>query len=166
MKSKKLMVLLLAALVGVGVMNTGCDGLAEETTTEALISCAPGTMRLEGVLDGMSIAISQTSETGGWAQTEGGELGAQNNTGSAREPSLADVDLQWHTGITVGRSTAVTGIVVMPTGSAFAGETFCAGDGSIVRSAGDGELQWVLKNVTGGSGCAVPVMGELRGCFQ
>jgi hypothetical protein len=167
MRSNKLNVFLLAVVAGVGALNTGCDGLADETADELqLITCAPGTMRLEGMLDGMPIAISQTSETGGWAQTEGGEFGSQDNIGNTREPSLADVELQWVSGITVGRSTSVTGFVVMPTGSPFAGETFCSGEGSIVRSAGDGELQWVLRNVTGGGSCAVPVAGELRGCFQ
>jgi hypothetical protein len=157
-----------AAVLGLiaTLVTAGCDGLSEVTVTEQLISCAPGAMRLEGMLDGTTIAISQTSETGGWAQLDGGEFGSQDNIGTMREPSLADVELRWYQDIAVGMSTAVSGSVVMPTGSPFAGETFCAGPGSSVRSAEGGELQWVLKNVTGGGGCVVPVAGELRGCFQ
>ena len=166
MNATKTKTFLLAALVSVGVAATGCDELTDETTTDALISCAPGTMRLEGMLDGMSIAVAQASETGGWAQTDGGEFGSQDNIGTTHEPSLADVELRWTRGIAVGQSTSVAGTVVMPTGGPYAGETFCAGVGSVVRSGGDGELQWVLKNLTGGGGCMVPIAGELRGCFQ
>lgn len=163
MSSNKTKAFLWTVLACAGVANLGCDEL--DTTTAGLVSCAPGTMRLEGVLDGMSIAIAQTSDTGGWAQTDEGEFGSLNNTRD-REPSLADVQLQWQSRVTGGRSTPVTGVVVLPTGGPFAGETLCVGEGSIVRSAGDGQLQWVLENLRGGSGCAVPITGELQGCFQ
>ena len=155
---------LLAAVACVAVANTACDGMTEMTVSEQLINCSPGTMRLEGTLDGMSISISQTSSGGGWAQAGGGEFGSQDN--AIREASLVDVELRWDNDISVGRSTNAAGTIVMPTGGVFAGETFCAGEGSIVHSGQDGELQWLLKNITGGGGCVVPVAGELRGCFQ
>jgi hypothetical protein len=167
MTTAKTKTFFLAAIACMSAANTSCDGMSEVTVTEQqLINCSPGSLRLEGLLDGMSIAISQSSVGGGWAQTDGGEFGSQDNLGTTHEPSLADVELRWERGILVGQSTIAAGTVVMPTGSPFAGETFCTGEGSIVRSAGDGELQWVFKNITGGGSCAVPVAGELRGCFQ
>ncbi len=156
---------LLTALAAVALAGAACDGLSETTVSEPLINCAAGTMRIEGSLDGTSVSISQTSATGSWAQTDGGDFASQNNTANF-DPSLADVEVHCQNGIVVGASTNATGTIVMPSGGPYEGETFCAGQGTLVRSAADGELQWVFKHITGGSSCAVPVAGELRGCFQ
>lgn len=122
----RLVYLVTAALAIASSLAVGC-GSDEVESADSYLTCKAGTFRLEGTIDGTPVDITQPSDTGGFAQTDGGEFGSLDNT---RDRSIGtDLKLTWERGIDHGDSTDATGTLLIRSGP-FAGETFCLGDGT------------------------------------
>jgi hypothetical protein len=147
----------------VPMLTMSCDS---NSFTEADFPlCSPNTLRVTGTIDGMSIDVTLPSAGGGLTQDNtGGDFQYQGNFTS--DPSEADLRLSWDRLTSVGSIADATGTLRFVEGP-FAGETFCAGDGTRIRMPGDDTIiQFELAGLRSGDGCMVARSGDLRGCMR
>jgi hypothetical protein len=157
----------LAALLPCLAVACG-DGTDETVTMDtAALTCQPGTLRVAGAIDGMSVDVTQAADTGGFSQDDGGDFGSINNTEDAAG-TLTDLHVTWARGVDVGASTSATATLKIPTGP-FPHDVFCAGKDTTVRSVPDAEgggLQFRLSTLSSGAGCATARQGTLHACWR
>jgi hypothetical protein len=155
---------LLSLLTAAPLLMSSCDG---GPTDQDFPACQPNTLRLQGSIDGMSVDITVPGEGGGLSQDgSGGEL--QSQAATVPDTSLTSLHLTWNQGITNGASGDATGTLTMVTGP-FAGQTFCAGNGSQVHIPSDGSVaiaQFELTGLATGQGCTASHTGTLKGCMN
>jgi hypothetical protein len=154
--------LLLLAACGSG----GSAG--QEAEQNQFITCDTGTVKMTGAISGSPVSITQSAAGGGFSQFQGGEYCTQCNRPD-HDAALLDVQLRWMGLVSDGSTADATGEVVMPTSGPSAGEKFCAGPGTRIRMANQGEqatLQFAIRGLKGGSACTTEVMGELDGCYH
>ena len=158
---------LLLLTLATAVLTSACDSTGETSTADyaAALTCAPGTFRIAGTIDGMSVDVTEPSAGGGFAQDgEGGNLGTQNNGGDATDPARTNLDLDWKPGLSVGDIGPANGTVRLAAPN-LDGATLCLGAGSSVRAIEDG-VQFHLAKLSSGAGCAVARVGSLDGCWR
>jgi hypothetical protein len=158
---------------GGGGSGNGVGGGAGAAAT--FLGCSGDTsFHLAGNVGGESIDLSEAPTTGGFSQQSNapGPHFRIPNSESEDTEELVVVFLTWRDTALTGEITAIDGWVRLPVGSPLAGETICAGDGSVMRIPASedeptaGDFQFVLLGLSRGSDCSNPVSGELRGCFR
>ena len=158
---------LLFLTLSTAILTTACDSTGETSTADyaSALTCAPGTFRVAGTIDGMSVDVTESSLGGGFAQDgEGGNLGTQNNGGDAADPATTNLDLNWKPSLSVGDIGQANGTVRLAAPN-LGGATLCLGAGSSVRSV-EGGVQFHLAQLSSGTGCAVARVGSLDGCWR
>ncbi len=121
-----------------------------------------------GSLDGQSVDIreSMINSGSGFSQLGSGEFSTQMIS-LAEDPSRTKLDLQWSKTIPDGETTDATGTLLMPNSGILASQSYCLGSGTKVHFSSDGQtLHFKLAGITGGTGCATPIAGELQGCWR
>ncbi|MDB4980610.1 MAG: hypothetical protein JWM82_1362 [Myxococcales bacterium] len=159
---------LASAFVLLVSLVSACEGTDQAVTVDtSALTCDAGTFRVVGSIDDMSVDVTQPSNTGGFAQTDGGDFGSINNT-SDPAGTLTDLRVNWTNGIDVGGTTAATATATIPTGP-FPDDVFCAGKGTTVHSlsaAQGGGLEFQLSSLTSGTSCAATRRGALHACWR
>jgi hypothetical protein len=159
----------LASWVSVCVLLAACSSSGENPSTESeFLTCDQGTVKVTGTLQGTPVDITQNPSGSGFSQLNGGQFCTQC-IGGSHDPARIDVTLQWMGLVPDGATADATGEVVMPTTGPLAGEKLCAGTGTRIRMARDGEpatLQFIIRGITGAAGCTEARSGELRGCYH
>ncbi len=156
---------------GAGSGGSGALGGA----SSSFLPCAGDTpFHLVGDADGEAIELSDAPTTGGFSQQSnppGPHFRIPNATAEDDE-QLVVVYLTWDQVVASGEVAPVEGWVRLPLGGALAGETICAGSGSVMTiPAGEdevarGSFQFRLLGLSRGTDCAEPVAGELQGCWR
>jgi hypothetical protein len=148
----------------------GCSGGDSGPSGAAageFITCDANTVKVTGTLGGEKVDIAQPAAGGGFSQFNGGQYCTQCNS-LGKDPALIDVALRWMGLVANGSTADATGEIVMPSAGPLAGQKLCAGAGTRIRMANDGEmatLQFVVRGIQGGAACADAVSGELHGCY-
>jgi hypothetical protein len=148
------------------VALSSCDGSGDggAVTDAELPLCQPNTFRITGTIDNMSIDITEAGG-GGFAQDDhGGEL----DVGDPLAGNASVMKLTWTKGLLDGQTGAAAGTVTLASG-AFAGQTLCAGAGSIVHMPEDhsrATVQFRLEGVSSGATCTTQHTGTLQGCVN
>jgi hypothetical protein len=145
-------------------------GCSSSTGTDTdFIACEVGQLRIEGDIDGTPVNLSQSTGASGFAQD--GESGGFWMSDPFPDGTRVDLTIDWAPSIPNGRTTKVTAAtLVMPTQPStvpFAGQTFAAGTGSMIRipkqSENVADLQFNLTALTSGTQAHA---GTLRGCWR
>ena len=154
----------LVALSLLGLSVTSCGGgNAGPGSGGGAASCVPGKLTLVGDLESQPVDAEIDYASAIFQQG-----------GGSKSYDLGYVDgmlhLEWTALIAYGQSTAAKGTVVMPTGQPHAGQTICAGSGSIKYVAvGDGGFAnnniFTLRSLSSGPVCpGAPLAGSIDGC--
>jgi hypothetical protein len=160
---------MLAALLAFAmpVLAMSCDADPDPFTQEDFPLCSPQSMRVVGTLDNMSIDVTLPGPSGGLSQDDnGGEYQYQANFTS--DPTQADLRLTWAHGVVSDKVAPATGTLRLMEGP-FAGQSLCAGEGTVFRIPRDeslGTIQFELAGIRSGDGCTVAHTGQLRGCVR
>jgi hypothetical protein len=153
----------LVAFMVSGLAAAACgSGGADMGAGNNAAVCVPYELTLAGELDGQSVAV----------QVDVSSLFQQISPPYTLDASYADgaVHLQWNKPLPIGQTTPVTGTIVMPAGSPHAGETICAGSGTVTdQSATDGGVfdnyLFTLRTLSIGPTCpGAALAGEIDGC--
>lgn len=157
----------LLALLGataIALPHPGCGSSGDDEW----LPCAEDEFRLVGQLDGQAIDLreSMVNSGSGMTQLGSGEFSTQMIS-LAEDPARTKLDLQWVKTIVDGATTDATGQLLMPNSGVLASRSYCLGGGTQVHFSSDGEtLHFKLAGITGGTGCATAVPGELQGCWR
>jgi hypothetical protein len=157
------------ALLSLGTALTlfGCS--SSTGTDPDFIACEVGQLRIEGDIDGTPVSLSQSTGGSGFAQS--GDSGEFWTSDPFADGTRVDLTIDWAPSIVDGRTANVTtATLVMPTQPStvpFAGQTFVAGTGSMIRIPNQSEnvadLQFNLISLTSGTQAHA---GTLRGCWR
>ena len=160
---------MLAALLAFAmpVLAMSCDSNPDPFTQEDFPLCSPQSMRVVGSIDDMSIDVTLPGAGGGLGQGDaGGEFQYQGSYTS--DPAEADLRLTWDRPVLTGRTGPARGTLRFVDG-AFANQTLCVGEGTVIRMPKDeslGIIQFELAGIRSGDGCTVAHTGQRRGCMR
>jgi hypothetical protein len=158
--------LALVCATSVAIAHLGCSGGGG--ADGAWIVCAQDEFRLVGQLDGQTIDLreSTVNSGGGMTQFGTGDFSTQM-IAPVEDPTRTKLDLQWAKTIADGETTDASGTLRMPDSGPLASQSYCLGTGTQIHFSSDGvNLQFKLTGITGGTGCAASVAGELQGCWR
>jgi len=152
---------LVSSLVLLAFVGTGCGNADDDVA----VTCAPGTFRIVGSIDDMSIDVTQQA-AGALDQINGGEFRSLS-VPEFLPDTYADLDVMWPLLIPDGATSSATATLKMPT-SPYPTDVFCAGAGTTVHIASDpnGQITFHLASLTSGDGCATPRRGTLDACSR
>jgi hypothetical protein len=155
----RLVAFMLSGLAAAACGSSGADtGVGSNAA-----ACVANELTLAGELDGQPVAVQLDTTSSVFQQL---------STPATLDVGYADgaVHLQWNNLLPIGQTTAATGTIVMPAGSPHAGETICAGSGSITdQSATDGAVidnyLFTLRTLSTGPTCpGTALTGSIDGC--
>jgi hypothetical protein len=152
-------------LIAIPMLTLACGG--GDGSDHDFPTCPANTFRLQGMIDGLSVDITEPGSGGGLTQGDGGEFQSQSSL-TTPDPRATDLRLAWTRGITTGSTAGATGTLRMANGS-FAGQAFCTGDGTRVHIPEDDALaiiQFDLGGLRTGSSCTEAHTGTLTGCMR
>jgi hypothetical protein len=153
----------LRSLVRVSVFAFSVVGLVAcgDQPSDSFLTGQSNALEIQGTVDGMAIDLTEPASGGGVTQLDTGEFDyggsfAPVSTGTA-------ITLTWPHGLVDGQEGSAQGTFTLGSGPT-AGQTFCAGQGTVVR-IGDAGFQFNLTGLTSGPNCDQPHPGTLRGWF-
>jgi len=164
---RRQVLLTLALLSFVAVLHPGCGGSRGPGGADgSWLACSADEFRLQGTLDGQSIASVESSAGGGLTQLTTGEFSTQFSN-LALSPARTKLDLAWSQTVDDGGTTSASGTLTMPSSGTLAGQSFCLGNGTQIHFSADGEtFQFTLAGITGGTNCGSATAGTLQGCWR
>jgi hypothetical protein len=158
-RSLRFLALVLASSASLFSVACGSDGTS--TGTQPL-TCQDGQFRLQGTLGAEMFDVTESSAGGGLTQLDTGDF----QIGGFSDPSApppTQLHLTWAHAIFDGASTPASGTLI-PISGAFAGQTLCVGDGTVVSIyKNDNGIGLVLDGFASGASCETPIAGTLAG---